>query len=82
MASNHSLPREPREARPKVQEVPEERSEHSVSLLGLTERACKWPVGDPRSADFHFCGRPKDGDLSYCGHHAAIAFQIPDQARP
>ena len=29
-----------------------------ISLLELTERTCKWPIGDPTSDDFHFCGQP------------------------
>jgi GcrA cell cycle regulator len=38
---------------------------------------CRWPIGDPKSADFHFCGRDKAGRTSYCGHHARVAYQIP-----
>jgi GcrA cell cycle regulator len=46
-----------------------------LSLLELTENTCRWPIGDPREADFHFCGRQKSGNGPYCEHHARIAFQ-------
>jgi GcrA cell cycle regulator len=26
--------------------------------MELTERTCKWPVGDPATEDFWFCGLP------------------------
>jgi len=28
-----------------------------VALIDLTERMCKWPIGDPKEDDFTFCGR-------------------------
>jgi GcrA cell cycle regulator len=43
----------------------------------LTETSCRWPIGDPQKPDFHFCGRPKITGLSYCDHHARVAFQPP-----
>lgn len=42
-----------------------------VGILELTDKSCRWPVGDP--ALRLFCGcRIKRG--SYCAEHAAIAF--------
>ncbi len=26
----------------------------------LTEICCRWPIGDPQQADFHFCGKKQD----------------------
>ncbi|AUN29518.1 MAG: GcrA family cell cycle regulator [Niveispirillum sp.] len=46
-----------------------------ATILSLTERMCKWPVGDPKSPDFHFCGKPSLNGLPYCAEHAAIAYQ-------
>ena len=46
-----------------------------VDLLDLKECMCRWPIGDPQSKDFHFCGRQKAGGSSYCEHHARIATQ-------
>ena len=46
----------------------------------LTETCCRWPIGDPQLAEFHFCGRKKIPGLPYCEVHARRAFQ-PPQAR-
>lgn len=46
-----------------------------ATILSLTERMCKWPVGDPKHADFHFCGKPAHPGLPYCAEHAAKAYQ-------
>jgi len=46
-----------------------------VSLLDLTERMCKWPIGDPREDDFVFCGRGIRVGTPYCPDHAAAAYQ-------
>jgi len=46
-----------------------------ATILALTERMCKWPVGDPKNPDFHFCGKPALPGLPYCAEHAAMAYQ-------
>jgi len=46
-----------------------------ATILSLTERMCKWPVGDPKHPDFHFCGHGALPGLPYCSHHAAQAYQ-------
>jgi GcrA cell cycle regulator len=46
-----------------------------VSALKTTERQCRWPFGDPRSADFKFCGCGALETLPYCLDHARIAYQ-------
>ena len=48
--------------------------------LILTERMCKWPFGDPRKSDFHFCGRRVELSVSYCDEHRAVAYQAPKKA--
>jgi GcrA cell cycle regulator len=50
------------------------------TLNQLTESCCRWPIGDPQDADFHFCARKKVPGLPYCETHARRAFQ-PPQAR-
>jgi len=50
------------------------------SLLELTEDTCRWPIGDPGSADFYFCGGPAITSLPYCAYHSRIAYQ-PANAR-
>ena len=46
-----------------------------LDLLSLTERTCKWPIGDPTEESFHFCGLPSVAGKPYCEHHVAVAFQ-------
>jgi GcrA cell cycle regulator len=48
-----------------------------ATILTLTDRICKWPIGDPRDADFHFCGRGSAEGLPYCSDHARRAYQPP-----
>ena len=50
------------------------------TLQDLTESCCRWPIGDPQMADFHFCNMSKVPGLPYCESHARRAFQ-PPQAR-
>ena len=46
-----------------------------LTLMQLTERTCKWPVGDPATDDFWFCGLPSVPGKPYCETHVAVAFQ-------
>jgi GcrA cell cycle regulator len=54
-----------------------------VNILMLSDRTCRWPVGDPGSEDFCFCGHtPKASGGPYCDYHARIAFQpLQDRRR-
>jgi GcrA cell cycle regulator len=52
-----------------------EKTARRVSLLDLTERVCKWPIGDPTEPNFHFCGLPSVPGKPYCSAHVAVAFQ-------
>ncbi|SOE18079.1 GcrA cell cycle regulator [Hoeflea halophila] len=46
-----------------------------LTLVELSERTCKWPVGDPLQDDFHFCGNDSGDASPYCSYHAKLAFQ-------
>jgi GcrA cell cycle regulator len=46
-----------------------------LDLLELTERTCKWPIGDPATEDFYFCGLVCAPGKPYCDAHVAVAFQ-------
>lgn len=52
-----------------------------LSLVQLTERTCKWPIGDPLSPDFHFCGDHSGDGTPYCSFHAKLAFQAVTERR-
>ena len=45
------------------------------SLLELNDAKCRWPIGDPGSPDFFFCGGHPSGEMPYCAYHARIAYQ-------
>lgn len=45
-----------------------------TSVLGLTDKTCKWPIGNPDEPDFHFCGCAIQGNGPYCKEHATIAY--------
>jgi GcrA cell cycle regulator len=61
------------EALAKVNEI--EKKSKKISLMELTERTCKWPVGDPATEDFWFCGLPVQAGKPYCEAHVGVAFQ-------
>jgi GcrA cell cycle regulator len=52
------------------------------SLLELSDAKCRWPIGDPGTSDFFFCGGKPVGDLPYCAYHARMAYQpVTDRRR-
>jgi GcrA cell cycle regulator len=55
-----------------------------TSLLELSDKVCKWPIGHPGEADFHFCGKMSNPGYPYCVEHCAVAYQaqLPRQQRP
>lgn len=63
----------PAEALAKVSEV--EKKAKRLSVMELTEKTCKWPVGDPATEDFWFCGLPSQPGKPYCEAHVGVAFQ-------
>ena len=52
----------------------------SATVLTLGAHMCKWPIGDPSSDGFTFCGRRTGADGPYCVEHARVAYQ-PQQPR-
>jgi GcrA cell cycle regulator len=46
-----------------------------TSLLDLTEKICKWPMGHPGEPDFHFCGEKVNTGFPYCVEHCGRAYQ-------
>ncbi len=66
------------EALASVREV--EKRAKRLTLMELTERTCKWPIGDPATDDFWFCGLPSQPGKPYCEAHVGVAFQ-PMSAR-
>lgn len=63
---------EPARPAPVVAEQPA-----GATILSLTERMCRWPLGDPKEAGFRFCGKMVTAGSPYCAEHAAVAYQQP-----
>ena len=61
------------EALASVREV--EKKARRLTLMELTERTCKWPIGDPATDDFWFCGLSTQPGKPYCEAHVGVAFQ-------
>ncbi|WP_415839930.1 GcrA family cell cycle regulator, partial [Paracoccus yeei] len=61
------------EALASVREV--EKRARKLTLMELTERTCKWPIGDPATDKFWFCGLPSAPGKPYCEAHVGVAFQ-------
>lgn len=57
-----------------------EKRARKLTLMELTERTCKWPIGDPATDHFWFCGLPSVAGKPYCEAHVGVAFQ-PMSAR-
>ena len=45
-----------------------------TSLTDLDNHTCRWPIGDPKDENFHFCGRKVKIGQTYCEEHANIAY--------
>ena len=51
-----------------------------ATVLTISDRMCRWPIGDPAATEFHFCGRAPKSGSPYCEAHARKAYQ-PQQTR-
>jgi hypothetical protein len=47
------------------------------TVVTLERHDCRWPIGDPKDADFHFCGERSLAGRPYCELHWRMAFQPP-----
>ncbi|MBZ9656285.1 GcrA family cell cycle regulator [Phyllobacterium lublinensis] len=52
-----------------------------LELVQLSERTCKWPVGDPLQPDFNFCGNDVGDSGPYCTYHSRLAYQPASDRR-
>ena len=55
--------------------------EQRLTLLQLSEQTCKWPIGDPVSPDFYFCGQHSEDGRPYCEFHARRAYHQVDKKK-
>ncbi|MDC7682796.1 GcrA family cell cycle regulator [Asticcacaulis sp. BYS171W] len=52
----------------------------TATVLTLGAKMCKWPIGDPSSDEFTFCGRRASDGIPYCVEHSRVAYQ-PQQKK-
>ena len=45
-----------------------------ITVTDLDNHTCRWPIGDPKDENFHFCGAPVKIGQTYCEEHAAVAY--------
>ncbi len=57
-----------------------EKSALKLKLMQLTKTTCKWPIGDPATDEFWFCGLQVQEGKPYCEAHGGLAYQ-PMSAR-
>lgn len=48
--------------------------QRKIRLLDLTSHTCRFPIGDPRAKDFHFCGKKPVVGQPYCLAHCQASF--------
>ena len=53
-----------------------------VTIVELREAMCRWPLGDPTTPEFRYCGIQSTGSGPYCAHHGKMAYQpVQDRRR-
>ncbi len=79
-----SISSKPRAPRPVVQKPPAPPPIEAkpmangkyATILTIRDHMCKWPIGDPSTSEFRFCGRrTEDKDEPYCTAHSRVAYQ-------
>ena len=53
----------------------------NAKLTDLDNHTCRWPIGDPKDENFHFCGRKIKLGQTYCEEHAALAYVKPNNKK-
>lgn len=64
-----------------ITDLPFDSSPCAVTLLELQERSCRWPLGDPSTSQFRFCGAEQTFACPYCARHARLAYQQAPRPR-
>lgn len=54
---------------------------NACTLLELTGDTCRWPIGDPATPNFFFCGAKPSPGSPYCAFHSDIAFNSPQDRK-
>jgi GcrA cell cycle regulator len=51
-----------------------------VTIIELKESMCRWPLGDPATSEFRYCGS-HTASGPYCGYHGGLAYQPAQERR-
>ena len=70
-----TIGKNPNAARESFRSLETAKRVEGIAVTKAGDRHCHWPVGDPRSPDFRFCGCPAHEGLPYCVDHARVAYQ-------
>lgn len=80
--AHHAAPEPRRAPRPEAMDAVVVPISLHATILTLTEQTCKWPIGDPSTEGFHFCGQRSGSGIPYCEYHSRIAYQpVHDRRR-
>lgn len=79
--------KEPKEENPQIPEriftpkvvQPTKTYNGNAKLTDLDNHTCRWPLGDPKDENFHFCGRKVKVGQTYCEEHSALAYVKPNK---
>lgn len=52
---------------------------YRCDIMGLTSTACRYPLGEPGTAGFFYCGAPEADNpfRPYCRYHETVAYAPP-----
>lgn len=69
-------PRHPPKISVREEKLLPRQQEHyaGAALMDLSEKQCRWPIGETHAPDFKFCGQPVE-KKPYCPHHRARSLQ-------
>ena len=45
-----------------------------ITFAEMSREDCRFPFGDPKHKDFHFCGQPAVPGKPYCETHCALCY--------
>lgn len=54
--------------------APPKKEKRVFTLTDLSSQTCRWPIGDPKHDDFHFCCATIVPGKPYCAEHCAAAY--------
>ena len=52
-----------------------------IALMDLKASSCRWPIGDPSTDNFSFCGARTETGATYCAAHCEVAFPARNTPR-